>query len=270
MQNQTKKKNARPLIYKPYLKGNPMDGAAVKKSLKLMLYYFMFAFLYLVVGSALQIGGTAVRLALNLLMVLICAMIVYMDGARLGENEVAYGEIAYARQEAGNPVDAKEKQRCYHPLKGVCIALVAAVPLVLLTLPHALTAQKQVYVLQSLPRWVSSFESQEELTAPLQYYQRQVSLGVMDVLRMVSRILVFPFANIATADNADALLLVDRLSPLLACMPLVGFPIGYMTGPRTRAMIHGDISHNNKRAQRKKQKAIKARQARAEKKNELI
>ena len=79
-----------------------------------------------------------------------------------------------------------------------------------------------------------------------------------------------PFANIATVDNTDALLVMDRLSPLLACLPLIGFPLGYLTGPRSRAMVHGDISSSNKRVQRKQKKALKARQARTAKKNELI
>ena len=79
-----------------------------------------------------------------------------------------------------------------------------------------------------------------------------------------------PFANIATTDRPDMLLLFDRLSPLLAALPLLGFPIGYLTGPRSRAMIHGGISSSNKRAQRKKKKALKARQARTAKNNQII
>ena len=76
--------------------------------------------------------------------------------------------------------------------------------------------------------------------------------------------------RMATTDRPDLLLVFDRLSPLLAALPLIGFPVGYLTGPRSRAMVHGDISSNNKRVQRKKRKAIKARQARTQKKNEII
>ncbi|MBR3018405.1 MAG: hypothetical protein IKH57_15235 [Clostridia bacterium] len=271
MQNQSKNtKNKTPLVFKPYMKGNLMDAAAVKRGIRLMAYYLMFVFIYIIVGSAMQFGNDLIRTLLNLVVVLICAMIVYMDGSRLGENEVAFGEIALARQEAGKPIDDKDKQRCFHPGKGWMIALIAVIPVILITIPHAVTATKQVYALQSLPRWVAGYSSQEEITAPLSYYNRNVSVGVMDILRMVSRILIFPFANIATADRPDMLLIMDRLSPLLASLPLIGFPIGYLTGPRSRAMIHGGISSSNKRAQRKKKKAIKARQARTEKKNEII
>ena len=272
MQDQTKKtKNKkRALVFKPYAKGSAFDTAALKRSLRVMAYFFMFAFLYVIAGSTLQFGNMAVRVVMNLLMVAVCAAVVYMDGARLGESEVAFGEIAYTRQQEGKETDAKDKMRCYHPLKGVTIALVAAIPAVLLTLPHALTAVKQTYYLQALPNWVSGYSNQAEVVAPLQFYARDVQVTVLDILRIVSRVLIFPFANIATVDNTDALLVMDRLSPVLACLPLIGFPLGYMTGPRARAMVHGDISSSNKRVQRKKKKAAKARQARAAKKNELI
>lgn len=272
MQDQTKKmKNKkRPLVFKPYVKGNAFDSAALKRSLRVMAYFFMFAFLYVIAGSTLQFGNVLLRVILNLLMVGVCAAVVYMDGARLGENEVAFGEIAYTRQQAGKETETKDKMRCYHPLKGVTIALIAAAPAVLITLPHAITAVKQTYYLQQLPKWVSGYSNQAEVMAPLQFYSRDVQITVLDILRMVSRVLIFPFANIATVDNTDALLVMDRLSPLLACLPLIGFPLGYLTGPRARAMVHGDISSSNKRFQRKKRKAVKERQARAAKKNELI
>lgn len=272
MQDQAKKtKNKkRPLVFKPYAKGSAFDSAALKRALRVMAYFFMFAFLYVIAGSALQFGNLFVRVLLNLLMVAVCASVVYMDGARLGESEVAFGEIAYARQQAGKEMEPKDKMRCYHPLKGAVIALIAAAPVVLLTLPHAVTAVKQTYFLQQLPKWVSGYSNQAEVMAPLQFYSREVHVTVLDILRMVSRVLIFPFANMATVDNTDALLVMDRLSPLLACLPLIGFPLGYLTGPRSRAAVHGDISSSNKRAQRKKRKAVKARQARAAKKNELI
>ena len=52
MQNQTKNaKKKTPMVFKPYLKGNLLDGAAVKRGLRLMAYYLMFVFLYLIVGT---------------------------------------------------------------------------------------------------------------------------------------------------------------------------------------------------------------------------
>lgn len=90
------------------------------------------------------------------------------------------------------------------------------------------------------------------------------------MLRVVVRMILFPFANIVTADNADGMLLLDRLSPLLICLPALGFPLGYLTGPRSRALVHGDIATSTKRYDRRRKKAMKERRARAEKKNELI
>lgn len=271
MQDQAKKKKKKALVYKPYQKGIWHSGAAVKKGLKLLAYFALFAFIYLVPGSALQFDSVFLRVVFNLVMMLICAGIVYVDGARLGENEVAYGEIVYNRREAGGEVSRKELAGCYHPFKGVFIMLVAAVPLALLALPHAVMAQKQVYALQALPSWLTrSMGNNEEIMAPLRYYQTEVSVGALDILHIVIRLLTFPFVNIASPRGADAVLLVDRLSPLLCWLPAVAFPIGYWTGPRSRAQIHGNIKTNRKRYNSRQRKAAKTRAERTEKKNELI
>ena len=265
MQNGKKKK--RKLIYKPYLKGNWHSGQAVARGLRILLYYLAFAVVYLLLGAALQFNNPILRVIANLVMVLVAATMVFMSGSRDGENEVNLGEIAYAHQAAGKTVDPRDREKCYHPLKGWFVFLCALIPLVLLTLPYAVTAEKSVYTLQSLPSWVSSFEGHEEIAAPLKYYEQGHTFTFMQVLGIITRLLVFPFANIAGSRNADAMLLVDRLSPLLAAVPALGYPIGYLTGPRSRAMVHGDISANYRRRQRREKKA---RQARTEKKNELI
>lgn len=268
MQDKAKKnKKKRPLIYKPYKKGVCCTGVAVRKGLRILAYYLLFAFLYLILGATLQFENMLLRVICNGVLVLVCAMLLYMDGARLGESETALGEIAYMQEQKGKGVSQQDLAHCYHPLKGLFILLVGIAPLLLLTVPHALLAQKQVYVLQGLPSWLSAFDGHEEVSLPLAYYQRDYSLGMADILRVIVRLLIFPFTNIATGDNADAMLLVDHLSPLLVCLPALGFPLGYMTGPLARAMVHGDISSSNKRRLRKERKA---RKERAAKKNEII
>lgn len=271
MQDKAKKaKQKRELVYKPYLKGPWHSPRIARKGLRILVYYLVFAFLYLLLGGVLQFENTFLRIVLNGMLVLICGGLLYMEGARQGETEVSVGEIAWAQKENGKPVHQRDLERCYHPMKGFFILLVGVALLLAISIPCALTAQKQVYALQPLPNWVSSMTERDEIAAPLAYYRRNASFGVMDALRIIVRLLVFPFANMATMDRPDAMLLVDRLSPLLICLPGLGFPLGYLTGPRSRAMVHGDIKTSNKRYQRRQKKAAKARRARVEKKNELI
>lgn len=270
MQNNAKKKAKKALVYKPYKKGPWHSAAAARRGMRIWLYYLMFAFIYVLLGAALQFENTALRVASNLVLVLACGALMYMDGARLGESETALGEIALMREESGKQVSKADLANCYHPLKGLFIFAVGAALPLLITIPYAFLAEKQVYSLQALPSWVSSYKGNAEITLPLAYYNRDVSLHFADYLRMIARILIFPFANIATSDQPDLMLLMDRLSPLLACLPALGFPLGYLTGPQSRAMVHGDIAASNRRQQRRVRKAQKARKERIEKKNELI
>lgn len=271
MQKQTKKKNKKPpVVYKPYKKGPWHSGYAAKKGLRLLAYYLIFLFLYLVAGTMLQFENVALRIAANAMLVLVCCLLTYMNGAKAGEEETALGEIAWTREQDGKQISEKDAVRCFHPLKGFFICLVAVLPLVLLALFHALSAEKQVYVLQALPGWVGSFSGQGEISQPLSYYGREVAVGIKDYVRIAVRLLVYPFANMA-ADDADALLLVDRLSPLLVCVPALGYAVGYLTGPFSRARVHGDIATSVKKAKRKEKKARQMRRAEAQKKkNEII
>ena len=271
MQGQTKKKNKKPpVVYKPYKKGLWHSGYAAKKGLRLLAYYLIFLFLYLVAGTMLQFENVPLRIAANALLVLVCCILTYMNGAKAGEEETALGEIAWMREQEGKQIPHKDLVRCFHPLKGAFVFAAAVLPLLLLTLIHALNAKEQAYVLQSLPGWVDSFSGQSEISQPLSFYGREAAVGALDYLRIAVRLMVYPFANMA-ADSSAALLLVDRLSPLLVCVPALGYPIGYLTGPFSRARVHGDIAANVKKAKRREKKAQQARRAQMQKKkNEII
>ena len=267
MEKQTKK-SAPALVRKPWEKGNPYSAYACRQGLRLLTYWALFALAHLLLGGALQSDARWIRWALCLGLTAGEILLLYRDGARLGEKETARGESMYLRRQAGKDVSASDLDRCFHPGKGWLMALTAAVPLALLCVPYAILAQKQVYTLQALPAWVAAYEGHEEIAQALQYYRQTSPLTALDVLRLAVRALTLPFVGVA--EGADALLLADRLSPLLACLPLLGFPLGYGTGPRARAAVHGSIQENARKRQRREQKARQARKRPPAGKNEIV
>ena len=106
----------------------------------------------------------------NGILVGVYAMLLYFDGLNVGDGDVAFAEIQYTHQQAGETISKADKDRCYHPVKGFVTVLCGLLPLVLICLAFALTARKATYTLQALPGWVSAFSSQEEIAAPLAYY----------------------------------------------------------------------------------------------------
>ena len=271
MQSQAKKQKKQELVFKPYQKGRPWEKTVPRKALKILLYYVICLFVFLLLGTVFSaVTGVWAWIA-NLAVVAAAGALMYMDGAREGESQVALGEIIHTRLENGKDVSADEKAKCFLPVKGVVIMLCGAAPLVLIALVYALMAKKQVYELQVLPEWVTAQGADSEVMKPLLYYQQTGGLQAADVLRMIVRVAVFPFAQIARLYGADGLLTMDRISPLLVIVPALGYPLGYLTGPKSRAMVHGSIKRSNTRYQRRQRKAVRARQKqRVEKKNELI
>lgn len=238
-------------VYKPYLKGNAVSMLAVKRGFKLLGYALVIMVLNLFVGTVINFDNSPfLRILFNGILVGVYAMLLYFDGLNVGDGDVAFAEIQYTHQQAGETISKADKDRCYHPVKGFVTVLCGLLPLVLICLAFALTARKATYTLQALPGWVSAFSSQEEIAAPLAYYGRNIPFTVVDALRVFVRILLYPFYNMVGMKNADGVLMLDRLSPLLVLLPFLFYGVGYVFGLHSRAMTHGGIAHARRRKKR--------------------
>lgn len=252
--NKLKQKGKQPLIKKPHLKGIAMSGLAARRGLTILVYLLISAVLYFFLGQLLVIEVTWLRVLINVAVILAFFGLMYSNGAKEGEGDVAYAEIALLRQQEGKPIPKEELARCFHPMKGFVTVLIGALPLVLLCLAHALIAVKETYTLGALPSWVKGYESRQDISLALNYYKNFSVIGVSDVLRLLVRLLVFPFVNIAGAGNADAILLIERLSPLLILVAPLGYGVGYMRGEHFRSLVHSGIATNARKAARKQRK----------------
>lgn len=269
------KKNKKPLIYEPYCKGALWTGGNMfKEALKVFCYFLFFCIMYAIVGATLSFDSFILRLIGNGLVLFICASVIFNKGLVLGEDEVGLGEIVYTKIQEGKPVDAKEKKQCYRALRSWLIFLLAILPVLAVTIPASLGAEREMYVNQPHPAWVSSFESQDEIYQPLMHQTVQESVTMADVFKMLCRLLILPWVGIFETENKDTLFLLEQLSPVLAVLPGLAFPIGYLLGPYARARVHGDIALNKKRQKKRQIKQLQQKKQRdqmaKEKKNELI
>ena len=263
-----KKDTVKP-VAKPYLTGKPWNQNSLKRALKVFGTSVAFAFVNIVVGSALSLDSAFLRVLLNTLVILICLVILYTEGMSAGDTDVAFGEICYAQKKEGRKVSKEDEARCYHRLHGLLAGLLGMVPALLVTVPYAFMATKQVYALQSLPSWASAYSGIEGIGDALSYYNQHIAMGLVDVLRLLERILCLPYANLFSPGGADALLLMDRLSPLFMLLPALAFWFGTLRGPRSRAMVHGSIELGQRKRDRKRRREIRMRQRKNENK-ELV
>ena len=113
-----------------------------------------------------------------------------------GENDAAFAEIMYARQESGRPVSEDDQARCFHPGKGMFAALVGAAPFVAFTIAYAVIARPITYTLGVLPSWTEALMRQSEFGDALRYYETVGTLGTLDILRVIDRAMIMPFINV--------------------------------------------------------------------------
>ncbi len=258
MQKDTKpaaRKKSAPIIRKPYLKGRAVSALAAKRGLRVSGYLLISAVLFFFLGQLLALDAAWLRVPLNLAVLAAFAALMYNEGARMGEGDVSFAEIALGRKKDGKTVSQAEIDRCYHPGKGFFTALAGSLPVVLLCLVYAFMAVPDRYTLGALPSWLSAYQSRADISLALSYYNDRTGPQAVDFLRLAVRLLIFPYVNLAGAGNKAALLLVERLSPLLVTIAPMFYGVGYLQGERYRALIHGGIAANERRAARRRKKA---------------
>ncbi len=263
----TQKKNTIKPIAKPYLKGTVFSRQTVLRGLKLIVYPVIFILINLFVGAAFSFEQSlALRILANALLIGFCGVLLYTNGQNTGYGDISLAEIMYNHRQAGKPVSQSDIDRCYHPLKGFAIALVGFLPVLILSTVYALTVERQAFSLPTLPAWVSNYSGQEDFILPLKYYEADTTVTAGQILRVVMRLLIYPYINIVGARNADGALLMDRLSPLTQSLPYLMYALGYLRGRHSRAMMHGSMAA----ADRKKRRKANRRAPKQKTKTELV
>ena len=257
MQNKAKKPVE--LVKKPIIPGSWHGKDAWKMARKCALFVVLVTFVYLFAGMLFAFDGWW-RILVSGAIVAGAGYYLYMTGAVQGQNDAAYGEILYNRRAEGHEVPEDECARSFHPFKGFFAVLMGAAPFVLFALVFAFMTEETVYRLGTLPVWTESLMDQTEFADGLQYYNVQSGLQAVDFMRIIDRVMIMPFINAAMPYGSKAVLLMERLSPVLLLIAPMGYGIGYAEGLLLRAKINTGIKMGDDKKIRKERKARKQRQ----------
>ncbi|MBQ8200376.1 MAG: hypothetical protein IJZ74_01270 [Clostridia bacterium] len=256
-----KKKQQKPQkVQKPYLTGAMMDRTVMPGALKFFFSTVVMVFAFVMIGVMMTWDNKLLSIVINSVILFTAWLIFYQSGAATGADAVNQGEIMYQRREKGRPVADWEQQLCYHPLKGFVTGLIGSIPLVLCSVVFALITQRQMTNLGTLPSWLTSLETRPEIGGALQYYHASGSMTLESALRLIIRMSTMPYVNMIGAADKDAMLVLERISPMLNLIPALVYGLGYMGGVQVRSAVHTNIALGKKKAKRKQRKERKARQ----------
>ena len=253
-----KKTGAARVVTKPYLTGKPTDKRTVKQAFRFAGMLIIMAILFLMAG-AFAPSVTVLRVAINAAVLVLVYLLFWNFGATSGTEDVTTGETLYMRKEHQTVVTADEEATCFHRLKGFVAPLLGTLPIFLCALVLAFIAQKVMYGVGPLPSWISNLSSRSEIAEPLAFYMKASPLSLETVLRFLVRIALMPYVGMVGADNADMMLTLERVSPLLVLLPALVHGIGYQRGPAVRSRMHSDIAANNRKraCKEKKQRELR-------------
>ena len=144
-------------VKKPILKGSWHGKDAWKLALKRMLSMLAVTVIYLIAGMLLSFESLWGRLLSCIAVAGLVIYYQYYQGMVRGENDAAFAEIMYTRQEGGRSVEKDDRARCFHPFKGMFAALVGAAPFVAFAVVYAVLTRPITYTLGVLPSWTEDF-----------------------------------------------------------------------------------------------------------------
>ncbi len=217
--------------------GKARRGEMVRTALRLLGYQIGFGFFGFMVTPALIGSSAMLRVPLIGLLIAAAALLMFNEGAYRGERDCGMSETLDKLVAKGNyTASPVENAKRYSRMKGVLIAALGALPVVLLSIYVAVTAVPYAYSPQDLPGWLASYLPRAEIGDALVYAQGvSYSAGIGDYVRIAVRFILFPYVGLLGEMGDSASLMFDRVSPLLALiMPAVA-AIGYQFGPSRRA-----------------------------------
>lgn len=265
-------KNKKPVkpVTAPFLKGKIVDRNLFRNSMGFLGTQLLMVVVFLMVATMLNSENLFLRYGVNGALLLSVWIACFFTGSAKGTNDVAVGERLYDRQEGVHSAGEAEKATSYHPLKGFVIALTASLPLVIVALVLALTAQKQVTGMGMLPDWTATYRTRPEIGTPLAFYMVTPSFDVTGLCRTLVRILLMPMVGMVGAANHEGILLLERLSPLLVLLPGLCYGLGYTRGVQGRSKVHTSIAENNKKRRKQAAKAQKKRAQASQSKSNML
>lgn len=260
MQRNNNRNNAPEIVVKPILLGDWKSSSTWKMAPKRTLSTLLIALVYVFCSVMANLDNPVLRICVSVAVVLLVFYYQNTKGMEAGEKDAAYSEIMYQRQQEGKEISDHDKERCFHPLRGVFATLLGVLPFVIICLIYAFMAKRWTYELGVIPSWMKNSLMHDEVKDALNYYVSNRSMNIADVLRIAVRCLTMPFINIAGVIGNDATLWAERLSPLFVMIAPMGFGFGYSRGHALRTKINTGIKQGVDKKKRKEQKARRKRQ----------
>lgn len=242
---------------KPFLTGAPVDESTLKTSLVFFGSLILTALMSFLVSATTAGASLFIRVLLNGLMIPVILFFFFNSGSSQGTDAVARGEILYQRNEKGLTYTESEKSVCFHPVKGYLNGFFGTLPLFIIAVMLSLLTGLQTTDSGTLPSWIQGYLRRDEVGAALVHYTQPEGMGFVDYVRLIVRICIMPWINLAGAGNRQLMLVLERLSPLIVLLPAISYGSGYLTGKSNRTRIHTAISESARKRARRERKARK-------------
>lgn len=226
--------------------GKVFAPSLIKMVFSVFLSIWLLLLVFIVFGALLVFDNKIVSFIVNIAFIALCAYFFYNRGLYIGSKHAASSEIAFKAKLVNEPY-TNNINDCFNKWRGFMAVIIAILPFFIVACVFAINTQKQYYQLGNLPQWIEPYMQYNNLDIALGYYKQNVVLSAIDILRLFVRGLIMPYISMFNKFDADTILLIERLSPLLLLIIPSTYGFAYMNGTKQRLYIHKAIATNKKR-----------------------
>ena len=263
---QTNKKTKKPvqIVKKPYVAGEVIDQRTLGNSIKFFLALLGVSVGFLFMGTALAFDFGILNIILNGGLTLGAWAMFASVGSSKAVALVTQGEVLQARLNDGRKIDEGDRKGSFNKYKGLVNALLGTLPLFIMALILAFTAERQMTSTGTLPGWINHYEDRPEIGVALAHYHQGDTMTLTAFCRIVIRMFLMPIVVLVGTTNFDGLLILERISPIVCLVPALMYGLGYSRGPEMRARVHTTIAANKRKRARKEKRLQRERRLRNE------
>lgn len=226
-------------------KANISLKSIFSRALRIFLITLIYIFFSIVFVQITFIDNMVIKALLNLAMLLIFLSILYSNGLKNGELDSAFSEIINLRLEKGDSINDFELSKCFSIKRSFLEGYIGFSVFILLALILSAITKLNYFEDVVKPSWLKAYYSTENFSIYFSNVSKSY-INILDFLRLIARLVLFPIFNSFSSENIRLSLIVERLSPIIISLFPFAYIIGYLQGPKKRKQIKEAIMNNNK------------------------
>lgn len=221
-----------------------------RRALKIFLISLIYVFFSIIFVQVTFVDNYIIKSLVNSAIFIVFLTILYSEGVKNGESDSAFSEIMDSKRKNGMTVLKSESVKCFNTKRSFFEAYFAFWLFVIISIALSIFTKENYFESLVKPGWLKAYNKTEQFLL-LSLFDYGHKFALLDFVRLITRLILFPFFNLFSNENIHAVFILEKLSPLIMLTLPLSYVFGYTKGPKKRREIKDTILKGNQRKHKK-------------------